>query len=224
MLSRYVREGSVDYAGLARSGRADLDAYLHQLANACASQKASWPRDEKLAYWLNAYNAFTIQLILDHYPTGSIRSIGLLPGAAFRTSLIDLAPFWSEKLSLNDIESGVLREQLHEPRIHFAIVCASKSCPILQSSAYRASAIDAQLDEAARRFIQDPSRNRYDAANNTLYLSSIFKWFRADFEAAAGTLTAFVARYAEPAVHERLARGGDARVEFLDYDWSLNGQ
>jgi hypothetical protein len=100
-------------------------------------------------------------------------------------------------------------------------VCASRRCPVLRDEAYRGRDLDAQLDDAARSFLRDPARNRYDPASRTLSLSSIFKWFRGDFEAAAGTLPAFVARYAGEPTAEALRRGG-VRVEFLEYDWSLN--
>lgn len=124
-------------------------------------------------------------------------------------------------LSLNDIEHEILRKQFDEPRIHFAIVCASKSCPVLRTEAYRAKDLESQLDEAARTFIRDPSRNRFDPGSRVLRLSSIFKWFREDFERAAGTLPAFVARYHDESSAVALRTGG-LRVEFLEYDWSLN--
>ena len=159
-------------------------------------------------------------MILDHYPLKSIRSIGLLPLAAFRKSFI---PLLGQELSLNDIENDRLRAELRNPRIHFAIVCASKSCPALRSEAWRADAIDQQLDEATVAFLRDTSRNRWDAPGRTLLLSSIFKWFREDFERAAGSLLAFVARYARPEVAAVLQQG-PVKIEFLDYDWSLNAR
>ena len=112
---------------------------------------------------------------------------------------------------------------LDEPRIHFAIVCASKSCPRLRGEAYIAARLDAQLDAQARQFVNDPSRNRFDKATRTAYLSEIFKWFDEDFRAAAGSMQKYVARYAaDPEVAQGLA--ADAyRVEWIGYDWSLNG-
>lgn len=223
ILSRFVRAGSVDYAGLERSGLPDLTAYLRSLESVCRGHFDTWTREQKLAYWINAYNAYTVKLILDHYPLRSIRSIGLLPGAAFREDFIPLGALRGKNLSLNDIEHEILRREFREPRIHFAIVCASKSCPALRSEAYRARDLEAQLDDAARSFIRDTSKNRFDAAARTLHLSSIFDWFRADFEGAAGTLPEFVARYADEST-ARGIRAGSVRVDFLDYDWSLNGR
>lgn len=252
LLGRYVRDGFVDYAGLKKDGQADLGAYLRSLESVCRGHYDTWTRERKLAYWINAYNAYTVRLILNHYPLASIRKIGLLPGAAFREDFIPLTGLRGKTLSLNDIEQEILRKDFSEPRIHFAIVCASKSCPTLRSEAYRAADLDRQLDEAARGFIRDSSKNRFDAASHKLYLSSIFKWFREDFERAdslrelvgvrgaseprsgaraprdqstraAKTLHEFVARYAdEPTA--RAIRSGSVSIEFLDYDWSLNGR
>ena len=223
ILGRYVRAGSVDYAGLARAGRSELSAYLHSLESVRREPFDSWTREQKLAFWINAYNAYTVELILDHYPLESIRSIGLLPGAAFRARFIPLGELRGGTLALNDIEHEILRREFREPRIHFAIVCASKSCPVLRSEAYRANDLDRQLDDAARAFLRDASRNRFDPAGRTLYLSAIFDWFREDFEANARSLPEFVARYADDATTAQIAAGG-AKVEFLDYDWSLNGR
>jgi hypothetical protein len=220
ILARYVRDGSVDYRGLADRGQPALDAYLTALS-AASPAESGWTREERLAFWMNAYNAFTIRLILDHYPLPSIRSIGFLPLAAFRTKFIPLGA-GRTPISLNVIENEILRKQFQDARIHFAIVCASKSCPALHSEAYRSSVLDPQLDAAARAFLDDPPKNRWDPASRTLYLSSIFKWFRDDFERAGQTLPVFVGRYLrQPATD--LERG-KVRVAFLDYDWSLNGR
>ena len=217
--SKYVRDGDVDYQGLAGEGRASFDAYLRSLQAASAFEP-TWSRDERMAFWINAYNAFTIRLVLDHYPLKSIRSIGLLPGAAFRKKFIPLGK-GGEEISLDTIEHEILRAQFQDARIHFAIVCASKSCPALRSEAYRARDLPHQLDDAARGFLADPSKNRLDVASGTLQLSPIFKWFREDFERDAGSLEAFVARHASPADAERIG-ATKTRLVFLDYDWSLN--
>jgi hypothetical protein len=221
LLRRYVSRGLVDYAALKRDGRPSLDAYLHSLESVERSELEAWPRGDQIAFWINAYNAYTVKLVLDHYPLRSIRSIGFLPGSAFKRKFIPLDRVAGGELSLDDIEHRILRPRFRDPRIHFAIVCASRSCPILRDEAYRGRDLDAQLDDAARSFLSDPARNRYDPASRTLHLSSIFKWFRGDFEAAAGTLSAFVARHADESTAEALRHGG-VRLEFLDYDWSLN--
>ena len=190
--------------------------------SAVSPAQSGWTREQRLAFWINAYNAFTIRLVLDHYPLSSIRSIGFLPLAAFRTKFIPLGA-GRTRMSLNDIENKILRQQFQDARIHFAIVCASKSCPTLRSEAYRSSALDQQLDEAARAFLDDPSKNRWEPVSRTLYLSSIFTWFRDDFEREAKTLPAFVGRYLRQSDRAALD-SGNVRVVFLDYDWSLNGR
>src|SRR5262249_1053186 len=223
LLGKYVHDGLVDYESWKQQGTAELNNYLASLSSLCAAAERAASRDERLAFWINAYNAFTVKLILDHYPVRSIRSIGLLPSAAFKIKFIPMPHLEKKNLSLDDIENDILRKELAEPRIHFAIVCASKSCAKLRSEAYRAEAISPQLEQAAREFIQAPSKNRYDAAKRTFYASSIFKWFREDFERAKGSLAAFIAQYTQPDVSAALKQG-DVRIEFLDYDWSLNAK
>lgn len=222
ILTRYVSNGSVDYRGLADHGQPALNAYLTAL-RAASPAESGWRREERLALWINAYNAFTIRLILDHYPLPSIRSIGFLPLAAFRTKFIPLGARGTP-ISLNVIENDILRKQFQDARIHFAIVCASKSCPALQSEAYRSSVLDQQLDQAARAFLDDPSKNRWEPASRTLYLSSIFKWYRDNFERAGRTLPAYVGRYLRQPDDAAALASGNVRVVFLDYDWSLNGR
>jgi len=221
VLGRYVRNGFVDYAGLERDGQPALDAYLRTLETV-AGRQSGWSREQRLAYWINAYNAYTIRLILDNYPLETIRSIGFLPGAAFRQRFIPLGPEGAE-MTLDDIEHRILRPEFEDARIHFAIVCASVSCPSLQSQAYRAGEIDAQLDAAARQFLADDTKNRLDPSSATLFLSSIFDWFREDFERDAGSLEAYVGRFLGESAASTL-RNGEFRTRFLDYDWSLNGR
>jgi hypothetical protein len=218
MLQRWVRDGRVAYADWLRDGRAPLAAYLDELSATCAADYETWTREQRLAFWINAYNAFTVKLILDNYPVASIRKIGWLPGAAFRQDFIPMPQLRGGVISLNDIEHDTIRADFREPRIHFALVCASRSCPPLRSEAYRAADLDRQLDDQARRFLRDPGKNRFDAAANTLFLSAIFDWFAADFRDAAGSVQAFAAPYLED---PRAAAKG-VRIEFLDYDWTLN--
>jgi hypothetical protein len=218
IIERWVEHGAVDYAGMLREGQPALDAYLVALSGACGSDYERWSRDQRIAFWINAYNAFTVRLILDHYPIASIRRIGWLPGAAFRKQFSPMEGLKGRTISLDDIENGTLRSAFREPRIHFALVCASQSCPRLRHEAYRGADLDRQLDDQARTFLNDPHKNRVDQARKTLHLSSIFTWFRGDFEQAAGSLPAYVARYLDafqPSFTEY-------SIEFLDYDWSLN--
>ncbi len=223
LLQRHVRNGFVDYSGWRRAGERELDVYLAALESVCRDHYVGWSRPQKLAFWINAYNAYTVRLILDHYPLDSIRDIGLLPGAAFRKDFIQMQRLRGATIDLNEVEHTILRSELREPRIHFAITCASTSCPALRSEAYRATVLDRQLDDAARGFLRDPTKNRFDMAAEVLWLSPIFDWFDEDFVRAAGSLTAYVAPFAEEPTARAIA-AGRVRVRFLRYDWSLNGR
>jgi hypothetical protein len=171
---------------------------------------------ERLAFWINAYNAFAIQGILD----------GLSPAPYigwYRYFHLRCYAVGGQRLTLSDIEHKILRARFREPRIHFAIVCASTSCPELQPRAYHADLLDRQLDQAASAFINDPSRNRFDVRTKVAYLSKIFDWFQEDFSVAAGDVPRYVARYVnDPEIARDLA-AMRYRVEYLEYDWSLNG-
>lgn len=220
LLQSWVSDGRVDYTGLKKSAHAPLEAYLDKLSATCAPDYVKWSREQRLAFWINAYNAFTVKLIIDHHPISSIRKIGFLPGAAFRRRFIPMPGLKGATISLNDIENDTIRADFSEPRIHFALVCASLGCPALRKDAYRASDLDRQLDEQARLFLNDTNKNHFDPQTNTLYLSPIFKWFRADFEAADGSVAAYVARYlSDPRISEP-----GVKIAYTEYDWSLNGR
>ncbi len=224
LLREYVHDGVVDYAGLKARGEPALTGYLRSLEAVGPEEYARFTREQRLAFWVNVYNAYTVRLILDHYPLRSIRRIGWLPLAAFFRRFIPLRALGGTKpLSLNQVEHEQLRGQLKDARIHFAIVCASRSCPKLRSEAYRASEVDAQLDDAARGFVRDSFRNRVDPVRGTAEVSRIFKWFRGDFERDGRTLGEYIAQYAEPEAAEVLREKG-RRPGFLAYDWSLNGR
>jgi len=220
LLQAYVQDGLVDYARLRRDGRGALRAYTDQLETH-VGRVDGWTREQQMAFWINAYNAYTVQLVVDHYPVKGIRSIGgLLSGSVFRRRFIALGPSGGA-ISLDDIEHRMLRPVFREARIHFAVVCASISCPALRPEAYRADVLEAQLTDAARQFLGDTTKNRYDSRNNTLWLSAIFNWFREDFEQDAGSLDAFVRRYL-PAADGAAMDARRPRIRFLAYDWSLN--
>jgi hypothetical protein len=188
----------------------------------CPATYASWTPPQQIAFWLNAYNAYTVRLVLDHYPIRSIRKIGLLPFAAFRTRFIPIHVLGDRDLSLDAIENDVLRKRFREPRIHFALVCAAVSGPKIGTEAYRAADLDAELTARARAFLADGTKNHYVASLKTLYLSPIFDWYRADFEAAAGSLVAFVAPYL-PEPEATAVREPGVKIVFLPYAWALNG-
>jgi len=215
ILQRYVNEqGQVDYASL-KENRESLDQYLGELKKGWPSD--AWSREEKLAFWINAYNAFTLDLLLDNYPLESIKDIGSKIQIPFVNTPWDIKfiEIGDEKIDLNQIEHGILRKDFDEPRIHFAIVCASQSCPNLRREAYTADKIDQQLTEDAKRFLADNSKNKIE--QDEAYLSKIFSWFKGDFT-KSGSLIEFINQYSSEKINET------AKVRSLDYDWSLNDQ
>jgi len=214
VLASHLRDGRVDYGGLARD-RGPLDRYL------AASRKASpdgWSREEQIAFWVNVYNAHVLEGIIRRPGLRSVRDVGkklgVPTGAFFRDGFIVAG----RDLSLNDIEHGILRTKFQEPRVHFVLNCASASCPVLPERALSGIGLDAELERATARFLTDRSRNRIDPARE-LQISSIFKWYGDDFNAAAGSVPQFIARHWPR--QDRFAPG--LPVHFLEYDWSLNG-
>lgn len=212
VLASHVKDGVVDYPGIQADDR--LPAYLAQLDRVDPNTLAT--RNERLAFWINAYNAFAIKGILDKYsPTSYWGRYRYFIGRDYRVG--------GATINLYDLERQVLIKQFQEPLIHFAIVCASTSCPKLQTWVYEPDQLELQLDRVAREFINDPARNRFDRIMKVASLSMIFKWFDEDFTRAAGSVLAYISRYAsDPELVQDLMRS-DYRIEYLDYDWSLNG-
>jgi hypothetical protein len=219
-----VRDGVVDYTGL-KKDEESLDSYLEELDRLDPSML---DRDGQLAFWINAYNAFTLKLILDYYPgIGSIKEIP--SGKRWKARL------WSvngQMYSLDDIEHKILRV-MDEPRIHFSIVCASYSCPDLMGEAYVPERIDEQLDRAAREFLANSEKGLHVAeeegliwgTNHVLYLSKIFDWFGEDFEEVSGSVVDFVVPHVSEDVKKFiLDNKSELKIRHLDYDWSLNGE
>ena len=211
VLRRHVTDGHVNYAGIAGDSR--YTDYLQVLQQTDAESLPT--RADKLAFWINAYNALAIKGILDGYsPYTFFGKVRFFYRNEYAVGGI--------RTSLYDLEHKILIP-LQDPRIHFAIVCASKSCPKLRAQAYTAERLEQQLEEDARQFINDPQRNRFDPEQKAAHLSKIFDWFAADFKAHSGSVQRYVARYvAEATVAEALA--ADAyEITYLRYDWNLNG-
>lgn len=217
---------AADYACFRRN-QAELDAYTSELAQISPAIFSAWTQNERLAFLINAYNAWTVQLILKSWPElESIRDLGSLLRSPWKKSFI---PLLGKTQSLDDIEHGMIREPgvYDDPRIHFAVNCASVGCPALRAEAYEGARIDAQLEQQTRAFLGDQSRNRL--RNGRLEVSSIFKWYRGDFEngwRGTPSLASFLSRYAEvlglsPA-QEKALRSDRIKISFLDYDWKLN--
>jgi hypothetical protein len=211
------KASQVRYAGMAQD-RSALRVYLEQLSKVRQEEFDRWPREEQMAFLINAYNAFTVEKNLARYPDiGSIWDFGKLFGNPFKDEFFVLL---GQKRSLDWIEHEKLRQTYRDPRIHFAVNCASVGCPMLREEAYVAARLEAQLEAQARRFLSDRSRNRL--REERLEVSKIFDWFKEDFEPRA----AYFARYAEVLSDDPKGRsaiaGGRLALRFLDYDWSLN--
>lgn len=213
LLQRHVRDGAVDYGGL-KHQEALLDQYLDDLAGIDPDGLSD---KERFAFYVNAYNAWTLKLILDHYPgIKSIKDAGSLWQSPWKKKIVRIH---GSLLTLDEIEHDILRPQFRDPRVHFAVNCASKGCPPLFGVPFNGRDLDQQLDRVTRSFINDPTRYRMDG--DVLYVSRIFKWFAEDFD---DDPIGFFRKYADGDLQTELqARSQDLRVKFLDYDWSLNG-
>ena len=173
----------------------------------------NWNRNEEMAFWINAYNAYTVKLILSNYPIKGIKEIGGRIPFVNSTWDIKFIKIGDELLDLNNIEHSKLRKKFNDPRIHMVLVCASKSCPALPQEAIRSSTLDSQLDQASIIFVNDPFKN--SITDTSIQLSMIFKWYAMDFRAAGG-VKAFVNNYSKKKLNDK------TKIKYLNYDWSLN--
>jgi hypothetical protein len=232
ILRERVVNGRVDYKGLLKSP-ALLDRYLQTTSSVTEAQFKGWNEGQQLAFLINLYNAATLRLIIDHYPLKSIRDIGHLIKGPWDQKVVNL---FGKKTTLNHLEHGIIRKDYTEPRIHFALVCAAKSCPALPSYAFTGDALDAQLDERVRLYLASSEGLRLDRAAGKVSISMIFKWYGDDFRPAFypksgfGGLQAkeravmnFIGKYAYDDIRRYFAGGGYA-LRYLEYDWSLNEQ
>jgi len=212
LLGRYITPGGVDYTGF-KAAEDRLDQYLKVLED---TDPEKLPRNEQYAYFINAYNAWTIKLILSNYPgVKSIKDFGTILKSPWQKDWVRVN---GEVLTLDDVEHNILRPRYKDPRVHFAINCSAASCPPLRTEPYLADRLDQQLEDSTRSFVNDADSYRLEG--NTLYVSRIFKWFSEDFnEDALG----FYLQYANGALKEKLTRQKDRiKVKYLHYDWALN--
>jgi hypothetical protein len=215
----------VDYGGF-KADRKELKSYLDGLSAVTQSEYDGWKKPEKLAFLINAYNAYTVELILTEYPkVKSIKDLGSLLTSPWKKRFFSLL---GKPRSLDEIEHGLIRAPgaFEEPRIHMAANCASIGCPALRSEAFVAGKLDAQLEDSVVRFLSDRSRNRFKPQSGRLEVSKIFDWYGKDFAAKSGSVEAWLAQYADKLADEpgnqQTIRGRKAKLEFLDYDWALN--
>ncbi|MFQ3598663.1 MAG: DUF547 domain-containing protein [Chloroherpetonaceae bacterium] len=221
-LKRHVKGDKVDYKSL-KSDK-EFQTYLDQLSK--ANPNALPTREEKIAFWINAYNAFTLKLIIDNYPVKSITELSALGKL---TAFIGNSPWKREffsingkKMTLDEIEKEILLKTFKEERIHFAVNCASASCPVLRPEAYTAETLNRQLNEQAKQFLKDTLRNRIDLKTKTIYISKIFDWYQSDFTKPAGSIEKYLADYIDDENIKRMLLNKEFKIEYLDYDWSLN--
>lgn len=216
LLKKYVdKDGGVNYAAF-KNDESTLNDYLIEMMLEPPSRE--WGDNVKLAYWINVYNALTIQLILKYYPVKSIKDIGSTIQIPYVNTPWDIKCFEindGEELSLNNIEHGIIRKDFEEPRIHFALVCAAKSCPKLLNEAYDPARLNAQLTKQTKEFLANKEKNKI--STDRLELSKLFSWYGGDFR-KSGTMISFLNLYSPIKIND------EAKTSFLDYDWSLNEQ
>jgi hypothetical protein len=238
-LKAYVDDrGLVDYQGLKENSKA-LEDFVSTVSRLDRRVYEGWSEKEKIAFWINVYNALTLKTITDRYPIqASFLGSFVYPGNSIRQipGVWDRLTFsvMGTDMTLDAIEHGTLRARFNEPRIHLALVCAAKGCPPLRNEPYSAARLDMQLDDQGARFMGNTEKFRINRQNKTVYLSRIFEWFADDFSKAYGTnqafgkhsakhrgVLAFVSRYLPDRDREYLAKG-DFSLSYLPYDWSLN--
>jgi hypothetical protein len=224
LLHEYVRDGIVDYDAF--KAAPEFQGYLKSLA---AFDPRGLPREDRLAFWINAYNAYTIRLINEHDERSSIRNINKTAGF-----IKGYGP-WKEKLAvvgdsaygLDDIEQKIIRPEFREPRIHFALVCAAMGCPPLRSEAYTGARLEGQLDDQARIFLlESPAKNRVDVARRRVYLSELFKFrdYKKDFGGTEEAIARYIATFYPQGPARELLESGKFEVQYTKYDWSLNSR
>ena len=192
-----------------------------------SADTTGWSRAEQLAFWINAYNAYTIELVNKHEERASIRNINQTAG------FIKAKGPWKEPIvkaggktySLDEVENEIIRKQWPEPRIHFALVCAAMSCPPLRSEAYTGAKLDPQLDSQGRAFVPDPARgSRVDVKERVVYASKIFDWYKEDFGGTREAVGRFIAQYYPESPEKQLLLRGEFDLDYLTYDWTLNSR
>jgi hypothetical protein len=214
ILKKYVSaNGKVDYAGFKKDSAA-LNSYLNLLSK--NPPQVTWSQQEQMCFWINAYNGFTIKLITKFYPVTSIKDIGSSIQIPFINTPWDIKfiRIGNQTMDLNHIEHGILRKKFSDPRIHMALVCASKSCPVLLNEAYAPEKLDQQLTLQTKAFLSDPVRNKISV--DKAQLSMIFNWYGGDFSKNGSSVRSFVNTYSAVKIKP------EAKISYLEYNWSLN--
>ena len=208
------KQALVNYSHLKNDRKLNVsfNSYLKDLSRVTTIQYDSFTRDQKLAFLINAYNAFTFKLIVDNYPTKSIRKI-FTWSDPWKEKFFKLL---GEDMNLNMIEHGIIRKKFKEPRIHFAVVCASIGCPNILKNAYTSSNLESELGNSERHFFQDQNKNYYNSSNGKIYVSKIFDWYGDDFkQTKQGSLIKYL-------MHQHKLTGKEPGHSYLSYSWDLN--
>ena len=216
VLRDYVQDGVVNYKGIKADKR-----FAEFIAVLMKTDPNTIARQNRLAFWINVYNAFTLKVVVDQYPIKSIMSktAYALGKSNFQKKLVTIN---GVQYSLNDVENDIIRP-MGDARIHFAINCAAKSCPPLRAEAFEPGRLDAQLEEQSRNFINNPEKNSFDFAKKEALVSKIFDWFKEDFDKYASGVPAFISRYLPPEQGKQLLAAGKAfKIKHHDYNWDLN--
>ncbi len=207
LLKTYVENGQVDYQGL-KADSIPLMKYLTLAGRVREAEFNSWVEPQQLAFLINLYNASTLQLIVDHYPVKSIKKIKHRFKGPWDQPVV---PLFGKKITLNELEHEIIRPQYHDPRVHMALVCAAKGCPILRSEAYTAEKLDDQLDDQSRQYLASPAGLVIDRKKGAASISAIFKWYGGDFP----SVEQFVETFSDQSVE-------GLKIRYLKYDWFLN--
>lgn len=221
--------GLIDYSGLRANPRA-LDTYVAGLARTTPAQHASWSRDQRFAFWINAYNAYTIKLIRDEGPVKSIKDLGGLFSSPWEKKFIPMPAFdpdkKNKKLTLDEIEHKLLRPVFKDARVHAAINCASMGCPPLRATAFSAEGLSDQLNDQVGVWLSDPTRNQITPKGGKIRVSKIFDWFKKDFGKKDSAIAGWIADHAtdEGTAKALRAAAKDIDVKYMDYDWKVNAQ
>ena len=211
----------MDYAGLKASDAAKLGRLRAVMSLVDVTELS---RNEQLAFWINLYNISVVGIVVDHYPVDSIRDISTDPIIRLNVFKKDLINFNGRLISLDHIEHEMIRNVFRDPRIHFAINCAARSCPPIRPEPFVGSKVDAQLDDQARSFLSGPHGARVESEGNTatIHTTKIMDWFKDDFESWGGGSVAFLKKYLPPAQVATIDRASKVRIEYDDYSWDLN--
>ena len=217
-LQRVAYQSYFNYEGL-KKNRETFNKYLKSLSSVTRKQYKGFNEKEKLAFLINAYNAYTVELIISNYPVKSIRNIGGLFSNPWKKEFFVLL---GDETYLDYIEHAILRKEFNEPRIHFSINCAAIGCPSLQEKAYTAGNLEALFEKGGSEFLKDPSKNKLNEENQTLKISKVFYWFKSDFEKKYGSVEAFLApRITSDEQLQKSILQGEYNIIYANYDWSL---